>query len=296
MVRPEPRGAAGFGLALVPARAVLTGWSVDEGTVRLTGMLRSRPDAPGWRAPDEACLTVTGREGLVLSCPALLEPVEGGVAFAGSIPAVDLADGPEHLAATAMQTVYSVRLETRTGIGVEARTETLALVVDTGTPDVGAVVGHRRIRATRNAVGNLELVESRTAPQLVDVRWTAPSILRFEGVWHGRAQLPAEVLCQHFEHPADAIGLALSLTAEGAAYSFEVDITVLLGLVDAHGDAYEGRDPDPWHLLLPFHDHVATQVFDRTRVSGFAEPRMIGGRRVQLVLARDDVVRIGIGG
>ncbi len=296
LVRPEPRGPAGFGLALIRARAVLTGCSVAEGTLCMTGILRSRLHETGQWAPDEAHLTVTGREGLVLSCPVQLEPVEDGFAFVGSIPVLDLADGPEYLAATAMQKVYSVRLETRTGTGAETRTEALALVVDAGTPDVGCVVGHRSVRATRNAVGNLELVESRTAPELLDVRWVGPTTLRFEGVWAGPAQLPAEVLCQHYEHPSDGIGLAVGLIATGTTYTFEVDVTDLLRLADAHRDPYHGRDPDPWHLLIPFSDHVATQVFDRTRVSGFAEPRTVGSRRVQLLLARDDVVRIGIGG
>ncbi len=296
LVRPEPRGPAGFGLALVRARAVLTGCSVSDGTLRMTGILRRRLDDTGPWPPDEARLTVTGREGQVLSCPVQLEPVEGDLAFVGSIPALDLADGPEYLTATAMQKVYSVRLETRAGTGSETGTEAMALVVDTGTPDVGHVVGHRRVRATRNAVGNLELVESRTAPELRDVRWVGPTTLRFEGAWAGRAQLPAEVLCQHYEHPSDGIGLALGLVVEGTTYAFEVDVADLLQLADTHRDPYHGRDPDPWHLLIPFSDHVATQVFDRTRVSGFAEPRVIGGRRVQLLLARDDVVRIGIGG
>lgn len=287
VVRPEQR-AEGFGLAVNPQRAVLTGWSVDEGTLCLTGTLRSRPGDSGAKSPGAARLTVSSREGLVLSSPVLLEPVEGGVGFAGWIAAADLAHGPAHLAATASQTVYSVRLETDD--------ETRPLVVDTGTPDVGEVVGHRWVRATRNAAGNLELIESRTAPLLLDVRWTGPTTLRFEGLWHGQAALPAEVWCRHYEHPTDAIGLAVVVTAEGAHYSYELEVTDLLRLADAHRDVYEGRDPDPWHLLLPFDDHVATQVFDRTRVAGFAEPRVVDGRRVQLLLARDDVVRIGVGG
>ncbi len=287
VVRPEQR-TEGFGLAVNPQRAVLTGWSVDEGTMRLAGTLRSRPGEVGPKSPDSARITVSGRAGLVLSSPVLLEPVEGGVGFVGWIPAADLAQGPEHLAATASQTVYSVRLETDT--------DTRPLVVATGTPDVGEVVGHRWIRATRNVAGNLELVESRSAPLLRDVRWTGPTTLRFEGEWQGQATLPAEAWCQHYEHPTDAIGLALAVSAEGASYAYEVDIADLLRLAGDHRDAYEGRDPDPWHLLLPFPDHVATQVFDRTRVSGFAEPRIIEGHRVQLLLARDDVVRIGIGG
>lgn len=248
-VRPHVRGADGFGLAFGRPWAEVDEIRADGGTLHLAGAVRLGSHADVLTVGDRSYPVTTDRG-----------------RFAVSVPAEHLVDAPDHQAHLDIQTSFPVRLR----VDGEAR----VVVVPAGVRAAAAYVGRRMLVATRGVAGVLELVEARVAPVLTELVRTGPTTLRFAGEWGGPEPLPARVLLEHFEHPGEETAVEVPLDADGHRYAFEVDLA-----------AVGGRGP--WHLLLPFPDHLAPQVVDRTAVATFPAE--------MLELGRNDVVRLAIG-
>jgi GT2 family glycosyltransferase len=219
--------------------------------------------------------------GTSISVPVVLDLRPNGVTgFRARLDAAQLARDPDLLAPFGLQHHSELRLIS----GDEDRS------VTAGADFTGAsvTIGHRSVAIVRTSVGHLTVLEQRVAPTLTGVAWVSRSVLRFTGSWRGEQRLPGVVHCR-YGRAAGAPAFELRLRGRGNAYSFDVNVAAL---VRAQRSRPRHAGSDPWHLLVPFADHVATQVLDRDALSRFAEPRFIGGYRVSLVCSVNDVVRL----
>lgn len=269
------RGGRGFGLQVREPRVLLTGCRPEADRLLLTGTLADPTES--------VILVLSGRHGVDRTVPVDVH----GDAFSVAVPAELLAETPDYLTPAATQWLYDAYFD----LGESRRPVAL------GPEFTSATVrrGHRAVIATRGFSGNLQLVEERIAPVLRRVSWVGASTLLFEGSWPGEQELPAEVVLEHFEHPADRVDLRVPLSADGDRYRFEVDAAELVRIQREERDPYDGPHPPPWHLVLPFADHIAPQVCDRDALGEFAEARIVQDYRVAVTAGRGDVVRIRIG-
>ncbi|MGO4256554.1 glycosyltransferase [Marmoricola sp. RAF53] len=287
--RPETvvqpyRGADGYGIAVRRPRVLVESVAPTADSLVLAGTLRADEIGP---AP---VLQLTGRRGEDLAFPAAVEPTgaEGVFAWRAEVPIAAVTDTPDYLTPLSSQIAVDARLD----LGPVRRWVTPGA----GFAATPAVAGFRTVAATRSMFGNLQLLDGRTAPVVDTITWTADTVLRFEGTWGGPQALPDHVVVEHFEHPAERTGTRVALVHEGGRYRFDVDVAELVGLQRELRDPFEGREPQPWHLVLPFADHLAPQVYDRFAVPSFPAPRTVAGYRVGVQLVRNDILRLGITG
>ncbi|HEX4189378.1 MAG TPA: hypothetical protein VHZ06_00175 [Marmoricola sp.] len=224
--------------------------------------------------------------GTTLAIPIAVEadPVPPHVLrFSARVPVAELAVDPDLVAAFSVQQEAGLRLVD----GDESRQVTAGA----GFRGAHLVVGTRSVGIARNHRGALVTVEQRVSPTLTDIAWTGPSTLRFTGTWGGRQPIPSQVVLRYGK-AVDGPVLTAGVRARRGGYVFQLEIASLVRAQPAAG----GQHPEePWHLLLPFADQLATQVFDRDALAGFAKPRVVDGHRVALQCTRNDVVRLAIG-
>ena len=178
----------------------------------------------------------------------------------------------------ALQRMFPARLE----VEGDAR----LVVFAPGARAASVVRGERMVSATRNVAGFLEFVEERHGPVISAITWSGPGSLTVRGTLVGGTT--GEAVLRQYPQPGAPVERGAPLTIEGETYAFEIDASSLT----AH-------HAEPWHLLVPVGDRLLTQTFDRTRAADFAAARQVGEgrddeRRVEVLLTRNDVVRIGV--
>lgn len=259
-LQPYRRGEDGFGITVHRPAAQVTGCRAEGGYLVVEGVLRLPDEAA---RPAVGDLVVAGRRFPVTRTEDRFEA------------RVDVAEltGPEDYEdPIAVQRNLSARLE--------LDGDPKLLVLTPGATAAVAARGARMVSATRNVSGFLEFVEERVGPVVTEISWVGDGRLAFEGVLPGT---PGEVVLRQYPIAGEVIEHRLPVTSDGATYSFAVDAA---GLAPHH--------TAPWHLLLAVGDRLLTQTFDRTRAADFAEARQAGDRRVELLLTRNDVVRLGV--
>lgn len=289
IIRPY-MSATGYAITVRRQIACLTACEAVGDVLEVAGELRYVEEV------GEVRLGLTDRRGGELAFPVELSRVDDVWAFRSRIPAALLADTPGYASPLATRQTFEPWLDS--GF---AR---YALTPGPNVTSTSVVVGRRMITLTRSMAGTVHLLESRTTPEVTAITWTDSTTLRLEGVWRGPGALPSEVLIDHCNDPAGPVERRAVLKpdgeryafADGERYAFEVDVAELVRLQTGQLDPSAELPPRIWHLLLGTDDLELAQVFDRSAVPSFPAPRYVDGIRVAVVLARDDLVRLAVGG
>ncbi len=281
IIRPY-MSATGFAITVRRQIAVLTGCEAVGDVLEVAGELRYVDEV------GEVRLGLTDRRGDELAFPVELSRADDVWAFRSRIPAALLADHPGYASPLATRQTFEPWLD--------SGSFRYALTPGPDVTSTSVVVGHRMITLTRSMAGTVHVLESRTAPEVTAITWTDATTLRLDGVWRGPGALPAEVVVDHFGDPGGPVERREVLKADGGHYTVEVDVAELVRLHTERLDPDAELPPRIWHLLLGVDELELAQVFDRSAVASFPAPRYVDGVRVAVVLARDDLVRLAVGG
>lgn len=280
-LQPLRRAAEGFGVRVHQPWARVTGLTVVDGTLEITGVARA-----GAVPEEEPVLVVRAGQDTTL-CPVRWDSdASEAPRFTVAVDAGALAVDPDHPDPVSVRTTYAVRLV----LDGDER----PLVLDPSVRAATVAVGTRMVTASRSTHGFLELAEEPLAPVLTEAGWTGPDRLRLVGHWpDGRRSDPTAVL-RHFAHTGREAEIVVPVVVGDEGFAFEVDAAELVRAHESTVEGYAGRSPAPWHLVLSADGRVRPPLFDHTRAAEFAASRVIAGRRFSVAFVRNDAVRIAI--
>jgi hypothetical protein len=262
--------------------AAVTSCQVDGQEAEIRGTLQHVTGV------EELRFGLTGPDGIEFELPTESSAVADGWAFRVRVPGVLLADTPDYRSPLATRQTFEPWLDTGA-----AR---IGLTPGPGLRSCSVVVDQRTVTFCRTMAGTFQVVENRTTPEVTSITWTGTATLRVEGLWRGREALPAEVVLGHYGSQGGPIELRVPLEQDGHRYAYEVDVAELRAIQNTRLDPDSELSPRIWHQIIAIDGLDLPQVFDRDAVPTFPAPRSLEGVRVAVVLARDDLVRLAVGG